>query len=304
VGRYKAYNNPAYKPSLKLYLRTQVEGGPLRNPGKLIPEKNTPSKRICVVLVHGYNNHVGQASKAYYSFRAKQKSIQKSLTEDNLEKLLGDTFWPGDAKWIWGADLLDFFFYSKAVDVAKKAGPLLADLILKIPGLLEVNFIGHSLGCRLILETITLLQNRGYPAIGKICLMAAAVENEMVSRGGKFESTLLKLQSNKSKIKILFSSSDIWVLGGAFPIGQKLAGEGNFPTALGLKPTPDMLGLVEKNRIPGAGHSDYWGIKKNKQNKLSAQFVEEFFNFGDIKRRIDQLQIEEKRVVAQPRAII
>lgn len=302
MARYKPFKNRDYRPSLKLNLRKHVEGGPLHVTGNLVPKSNPPSKRVCLVLVHGFNNHVGEASQAYYSFRIKQDLLHKNQIKNDLESRLADTFWPGDAKWLTGLDSLDFLFYPRAVHVAKNAAPLLAKLISIIPGLLTVHFIGHSLGCRLILETIKILQEKDSLNIGNVCLMAPAIENEMVSPGGKFESVLLKLHTNKSKILILHSTSDL-VLGGSFPVGQKLAGEGNFPCALGLKPTPDMIGLVEKIKISGASHSDYWGTKDNEQSLLSAYSVGTFFNFGIIQRIVGSREIEIKRNVATSRKI-
>ena len=55
-----------------------------------------------------------------------------------------------------------------------------------MPSLERVDFIGHSLGCRVALETLLLLRTRSLPIVGRVVLMAAAVPSEMLESAGKF----------------------------------------------------------------------------------------------------------------------
>lgn len=240
-----------YHPLLTLSLRAQPEGGRLlaavsANPALIL-------RRELVVLVHGFANHQGEAAKAYLGFRDRQDSSDARIAA--LLAVLADSFWPGDAAW-GVADFADVLVYPSAVGTAKDAAPRLARFLSSVPGLLKVHFVAHSLGCRLALETVSLLGRRGAPQIGRVCLMAAAIPVFMVEPGGRLAAALPYCESVHS-----FYSLKDGVLNYAFRAGQTAAGggEGFFPRALGAQHPPPTPGVVYATHLLGAGHSDYWG---------------------------------------------
>ncbi|WP_031436609.1 alpha/beta fold hydrolase [Methylobacter tundripaludum] len=271
-------------PGLVLSLREQLEGGNLRKDVNQNPLPDKYARIEAVVLVHGFNNHSGEAAEAYLGFRSRQYTLA-SQSPPALEKELTDVFWPGDASG-WGLfDLADAAVYPAAVGAAKAAALRLAKHLRSMPNLRKVHFIGHSLGCRLILETIDDLRLNGGPTVDKVCLMAAAVPVFKIQSIG----SLAKAMEHAKNVRILYSEND-WVLKYTFPGGQTLASgdEGRFPTALGLTRLAYITGRTEQVNIYGAGHSDYWGhpdSKEDKQDKRNAKkqaaaSIASFFNFG------------------------
>ncbi|WP_240219748.1 DUF726 domain-containing protein [Rheinheimera hassiensis] len=269
VGVPKGY------PSGVVYqLRQSFEGGDLRQSLLMEPSNKGFDRREIVVLVHGFNNHYGEAAVAYEGFRKRQYSLNSSLQPASLQSILADVHWPGDAA--WGLfDIADFLVYPYAVGTAKKAGAILAKFLMQMPNLEIVHFIGHSLGCRVVLETIRKLGAR--PQVGKLCLMAAAVPVFQVEYGGRLASAIARAKH----VLVLHSSSDL-VLKAAFPPGQFAAGrgEGFFPVALGRdKPPPTVAGMLSEKEVKGAKHSDYWGHQLTKQSQDAAAYTAEFIGF-------------------------
>jgi pimeloyl-ACP methyl ester carboxylesterase len=254
-----------YAPGLEVNLRLLSEGGGVRDPADLRGASMELPRERCVLLVHGYNNHDGEAAAAYLGFRERQYGQFPALQPDALEASFGDAYWPGDADWPGPLDYLDFFFYPAAVCVARDEVPqVLAQAIGRIPGLVTLDVVGHSLGCRVALETLRLLHDTARrPALRRLCLMAAAVPCEFLEAGGRFEPLLRALQADGTAIRVLHSTDDL-VLGAAFLFGQPLAGSAEASArALGYRgPPPGMPGVganVSEKRIPNAGHGDYWG---------------------------------------------
>jgi pimeloyl-ACP methyl ester carboxylesterase len=197
---------------------------------------------------------MGDAGRSYQAFRDRQYPLAQEISP-RLEGLIGDCFWPGDADWASLLDKTDFFFYPSAVHRAPDAGRLLAEYLSRLPDLLQVHFVGHSLGCRVVLECIRHLK-RG-PQVGQVILMAAAVPTFMVAEGRNLASAMKKAGS----VLVLYSRADE-VLHYSFPPGQTLAGkgEGILPVALGRDgPPAGTSGRIESHLVANAGHGDYWG---------------------------------------------
>ncbi len=273
-----------YDPALLIWLRDALEGGDLIDPADLRPAPD--ARRECLVLVHGYNNHAGEAATAYFGFRTQQSLLYPELPAGALERRLADSFWPGDADWPGPLDWLDALFYPFAVGLARNGAPILANAIRRMPNVERVDFIGHSLGCRLILETAVHLLAAGSPAIGRICLMAAAVPSSMVEPGGRFDDLLTQLSAANVKIHVMHSNRDP-VLKFAFPPGQTLAGEPSID-ALGLTgPPADMIGrggMVSDAKIAGAKHGHYWGHQDSNAREQAAREAGAFLKIGDAPR--------------------
>ena len=77
----------------------ELEGGDPRPSVLQLPQQDSAAGREAVVLVHGFNNHCGEAAIAYQGFRNQQYRRDGSLLPPTLEDVLADTHWPGDAAW-------------------------------------------------------------------------------------------------------------------------------------------------------------------------------------------------------------
>jgi len=123
-----------------------------------------------------------------------------------------------------------------------------------MPNLERVDFIGHSLGCRVTLETLLLLRTRTLPIVDRVVLMAAAIPSEMLEPDGKFYGLLMDLAAEGTSIRVLHSKQDP-VLQYAFPPGQSLAGGKEASSrALGRFARPRNAGLS----IDAYRARDYW----------------------------------------------
>ncbi|MDH3459675.1 MAG: alpha/beta hydrolase [Burkholderiaceae bacterium] len=285
-----------YRPGVIFQLRHRLEGGALRQTVLELRNGAGDGRREAVVLVHGFNNHYGEAAAAFQGFRNQQYRRDPSLLPPSLETMLADAHWPGDAAW-GKADLVDFLVYPFAVGTAKKAGPVLANFLGRLPNLEIVHFIGHSLGCRVVLEAIRALAAR--PRVGKVCLMAAAVPVFQVEWGGRLESAMVRAQ----QVLVLYSGRDI-VLTGAFPPGQFAAGrgEGMFPLALGHeRPPPTVAGMVDAIEISGADHGDYWGHSNTEPSWRATARAGSFMAFGQRVRAIGLRSAAPKATGPAPR---
>ena len=304
---------PGYKPALEFYLRRSAEGGKLLSPPTFHAQADALTRRQCLVLVHGFNNTDSEAAEAYYGFRSREAEIFSVTDPASFEKMFGDVYWPGDADWSF-FDKLDFLVYPSAVHTAVHAAEELAELLVKMPNLERVDFIAHSLGCRVTLETMLLLRRRTLPMIGRVVLMAAAVPSEMLERGGRFFDLLMELWAERVPIRVLHSKSDT-VLHFAFPPGQSLAGgKEASERALGrYGPSVMMPGyhtMLTEREINGAGHGDYWGHSKSQPSRVATDDAGHFLNLGTVRRDVgtDRDLVgsstpQQTRDVGQPRTL-
>jgi Alpha/beta hydrolase of unknown function (DUF900) len=288
-----------YDPWLLLSVREAPEGGTLALQVNCDPPYPPTLARELVVLVHGFNNHMGEAAEAYQGFRHRQYPLA-GVVPPALESNIGDFFWPGDADWAGLFDKTDFLVYPSAVKTAPHTGERLARYIAALPNLLVVNFVAHSLGCRVVLECVRQLLTTNHPIIRRIVLMAAAVPDFMVSVGGILASATQAADS----VLVLHSTSDA-VLHYTFPPGQTISGsgEGFLPTALGrFGPPAGMTGKVQGYRINDAGHGDYWGVKGDDVSPLSdsvrdivAGYIAESLQLGNVARSLPPASRPDRR---------
>jgi pimeloyl-ACP methyl ester carboxylesterase len=279
-----------YSPALELYLRRDKEGGKLLDPGVfhgLLPD--ALARRTCLVLVHGFNNSDSGAATAYFAFRKRERAMFSDVDPGAFEGLFGDTYWPGDAQWGF-FDKLDFLIYPTAVHTAVDAAKELDEMLAKLPNLERVDFIGHSLGARVVLETLLLLRKRALPRIGRVLLMAAAVPSEMLEPGGRFFDLLMQLWGEGIEVRVLHSLDDK-VLHFAFPPGQSLAGRTEASQrALGrYGPSVMMPGwnkTLKGTTISGADHSDYWGDGAAGPSLQSTTEAGNFLRLGELRREV------------------
>jgi len=289
MGRNKK-RPTGYAPFLEFYLRRKGEGGKLLHPGDLKGALDARTRRECLVLVHGFNNTDSEAAEAYLGFRARETEIFGPPDALYFERRFGDVFWPGDADWWSFFDKVDFLIYPSAVHTAVKAADELTDLLWQMPNLERVDFIGHSLGCRVVLETLRLLRTRTLPIVGRVVLMAAAVPSEMLEYGGKFHSLLMELAAEGTAIRVLHSLQDT-VLHYAFPPGQSLAGgkeaSGRALGRFGPSPLiPGYRATLSEREISGAGHGDYWGHSKTAPSRIATEDAGVFLSLGSLRRDV------------------
>jgi hypothetical protein len=116
--------------------------------------------------------------------------------------------WPGDARWIHLVD------YPVEGNEAMAAGNELASFInSNFSGALSLSFASHSLGARMVMQTIAGLSR----PVRRLLLMAGAIDNTCLS--SEYAATARKVQS----ISVLASHSDD-VLKWAFPAGNFVSG--------------------------------------------------------------------------------
>lgn len=299
MARYRDEPLPGYAPVLRIDLRQDDEGGPTLARARADWAGPSPVEQgELLLLVHGFNNHRRQAKEAYLGMRQRQAPAAGSSARIAFEAPLGDVFWPGDARWDGALDKLDFLVYPHAVQVARdEVGPRLAEYLRQRRDVRTVHVLAHSLGCRVALECIAALAEGGGPAVGRVCLMAAAVPTFMLQPGGRLHRALAHAQS----VQVLFSGADA-VLAGAFPAGQTLADgdEGFFPIALGhAGDVPPGVGAVACAAVQDAAHGDYWGQAQGKACDEAAGLVRRFFGFpADGARRIEPRAVAPARTLA------
>jgi len=210
-------------------------------------------RRRVVLLIHGYNVTEAAARLGYARFTVDLETLGASAGV--LLPDLGGFYWPGDA------DLgpLSFLSYPCEIEPAKDSAERLATYVRTLVGPggtpTALYFVGHSLGNRVLLELLDRLAAAPAAAghVAGACLMAAAVPVDMVEAGGP----LLEGATLPGTTLTLYSRDDT-VLHFAFPLGETLAGEGFFPTAVGRFGEPAGV-WTERQELSGDDHGDYWG---------------------------------------------
>lgn len=279
----------------ELRLRTDDVGGSVRDADANSVDKLTmdllaaPSRGL-VLLIHGFNNTYTDSCTAYDGFFATQRSLS-GLPENRplaSDRIFGEVFWPGDAGW----GVFSFAFYMESIKRAEDSAAALARALraitARLPSKLHVDIVAHSMGCRLSLELLKQLSSMDNIEVRRIATMAAAVPLFMLDdpnqSQGLRRSYDRMLDPRQDKSLSLYSAFDD-VLSYAFPIGQTLAGEGMFPTALGhaLWVSPAVMANLAQQEVRGANHSDYWGwepgAKKQQIGRDANSRVQGFLDF-------------------------
>jgi pimeloyl-ACP methyl ester carboxylesterase len=233
----------------------------------IIPSADTyhspNGRRRIYLLVHGFNNTPDKAGKNYTAFRERlETAIGSELTHE-----IWEFYWPGYEEGYAqiltlrtgrepASPLVTAYFYYKQVPKAIRYGKLLGDYILQLRTELqetEVILIGHSLGCRLILEALSHIEPHAPRwKVPAVLLMAAAVPESAVVLGGA-----LRAGVEFSPYRFaLFSHRDS-ALWGCFPAGQLLAGDGGpAPKAVGWRGGPE--GCWTGRQSTQLSHGEYW----------------------------------------------
>lgn len=116
--------------------------------------------------------------------------------------------WPGDSVWAHGLD------YPDEPKVADEAGKLVAAFIdAHFHGAASISFASHSLGARVVLETISQMSL----PVRRVIMMAPAIDDNCLTT--EFQAVAAKVGT----ISVLASNKDT-VLSEAFPLGNFIAG--------------------------------------------------------------------------------
>lgn len=225
----------------------------------------TLGKRL-LVLVHGYNN-----SRSFG--RTRLVRFGNMLAAGGNSDVVLSVLWPGDG---W-AKALTYPF--EARDADDSADALVRWLSTNAASSSRVAFVGHSLGCRVVMNTAQQLARRGSLALDRICLMAPAIDNNSLGRLGDTcyqEATLAT-----DRLAVLASEEDL-VLHFAYPLGdlaQTILYSERWGCALGrtgpVESEPRIVSQIEP--VPKAlrardiDHGDYLDVDPATPNQTIAE---------------------------------
>jgi alpha/beta hydrolase family protein DUF900 len=182
----------------------------------------------------------------------KSLSLWEPLLKLPPTMLFVGALWPGDSKFL---PVLD---YPVEGDEAIESGRLLANFLNRqANGAATVSFVSHSLGARMILETLKNLERKAR----RLILMAGAIEDNCLANEYQIAA------NNAEEIYTLASKMDR-VLQFAFPIGNPVGeiimhGHPYFKTGLGRSGPSEPISLEQRGgswQIPNDwkyGHGDY-----------------------------------------------
>jgi hypothetical protein len=216
---------------------------------KLVPVSDRASKRrdLYVFLVHGFNVRGWAAEVGFGTFRENALAVSARLAANMLS-----VTWPGKLA------------YWEAIAVAKESAVLFAEHLAslgRVDRRIHLVLVGHSMGCRVILETLERLMRKPGALDNvdlDVFLMAAAVPTDLVRAGGRLHPA-----ATTSTIRMVFYSAiDQALL--VFPIGQRIAAasepeEGFYPQAVGWKGGPE--GVWTDRERKWYLHGQYWTSK-------------------------------------------
>ena len=201
-----------------------------------------------MIFVHGFNVTQDDAAASLAGFHRRLSDYSRSSTRQLPSAWA--FYWPGDHQ----VRLLSAATYAARVDTTQLAGELLGKLLTKLQPDRQVVLVGHSLGCRVVLEALTYIANervagtQSAQVIG-VCLMAAAVPVKRCTGAEEpYRSAVIT-----GPIHVLHSRNDC-VLHRIFPQGQLIKGEFK-GEAVGLNGGPPERWAQLHDT--GLGHGDY-----------------------------------------------
>lgn len=275
--------------SLDLTLCDDPSGDPrVARPGEIAAiGQAVPSALL--LLIHGYNNDVDEATEAYDAFERLQRQLS-GQPDYAPGTTVARVFWPAGSQ-VWQ--------FMAAIRRVPAVGVALAQSLQDIARLqqrpLFVSVVAHSLGCRLAMETIRAIRQQGPSLVvfDRLVFFAGALATVQLQSPPDSRQLRQSWEAViKGGVRSLYSPADD-VLSLAFPLGSTMAGHGEpkLPTALGhdywaLAARPADLGQAE-NR--GAGHSDYWGWRTQtaaSNGRFAGQEARRFLDLGGAQREM------------------
>lgn len=231
----------------------------------------TRAQRL-LVLLHGYNNSRSAGRTLLVRF-------MNLLAAGGSTDVMLAVLWPGDG---W-AKALTYPFEGRDAD--DTASALRNWLVSHVDGTARVAFVGHSLGCRVVMNTAQqLIRHRGGPKLDRICLMAPAIDNDSL---GRICSTCYRDATLASdRIAVLASEEDL-VLRFAYPLGDLaqtiLSGE-RWGRALGrtgpVESDSNVLARLEPvpkaDPVRDVDHGDYLGVDEEQAPGQTIAETEKF----------------------------
>jgi pimeloyl-ACP methyl ester carboxylesterase len=288
----------SYRPPYSLRARTMRRGGPLTIPTP--PWGPLDGVPRLIVFVHGYNVDQDGAEDAW---QITHELLRRSVPARNLKDLLL-YYWPGDRR----LKVVSKLNYFRTVEDAVEAGQGLADYLATLrpaSSPLRVQFVGHSLGCRLVLSAIEKLKPVATVEIDRVVLMAAAVPEGLCGPGMIYGPDGVTWPET-----VIFSSEDRTLLR-FFRLGQwgarHLAGipdldPGVERDAVGISGGPPGRWPGETKSC-GLDHGDYW-VKPENVEKLVPLFTRPAARHPKIRRTpirtIPESRIAERRLRRHP----
>lgn len=228
-----------------LSAREKPSGGPV------VPVRADPAmpavSRV-VILVHGYNNDQPSAAASYAAFLA-----HVDAATFGTFWTVAEFFWPGDKPW----GVVSALSYPAEIGYARDSARELLAFLRQLTGPggapVEVAFVTHSLGGRLLMELLDAARQQ-QPAliVSAACMMAPAVPVDRVEPGGA-----LRAAAEFPRRVAIFHSEHDKVLKWAFRPGQFAAGEGFFTRAVGRFGEP-RHGLWAVSMPTAHDHGEYW----------------------------------------------
>jgi hypothetical protein len=179
-------------------------GKPIRQPGSML------SSGQVTFLVHGFN--VDRSSGVGSLTR-----LAQLLADDHFEGEIVCVLWPGDSP--IGPLSYPFTEGKQAEDTARE---LVRFIDAHLGAATRMNFLAHSLGSRVVLETLNNLHREAagdrnvYP-VSQVCLMAAAVDDYCLAPPRKYKAAT----ERATRLVALCSREDL-VLRAIYPLGDLL----------------------------------------------------------------------------------
>ncbi|HKW91780.1 MAG TPA: alpha/beta fold hydrolase [Methylomirabilota bacterium] len=242
-----------------LYMAT--DGGQVDADGPALPAFTALTRgREVVALVHGYNTSRPVGWDALVRFA-------RFLDAGGVTAVLMAVLWPGDG---W-AKALTYPFEGRDADDAAES--LEAWIRSHVDASARISLVAHSLGCRVAMraaQRLAEMTGPGAPRLARVCLMAAAVDNDCLGQEGATcyrDGTLAA-----ERLAVLASHQDR-VLELAYPLGdlaQTFLSPGeHWGSALGrtgpVERDPDVTARIEPIPLSSPDrkidHGDYLGVK-------------------------------------------
>lgn len=262
--------------------------GQLLSGGDLGTVEDFRAESTLLFLLHGYNVNRDRGRRSLVRL---EKGLGLSA-EVGGWGVVG-TLWPGDH----GIGGLSYSFEGQDAD--DTARNLSAFIKSEVRAATCVSFVGHSLGCRVVLETLRRLCAGSSRPVQRVCLLGAAVDADSLARAGLYRRAV----AGAERVAVLASKGDR-TLRLAYPAGDLLQAvvfwKDDFGFALGYRGPrrhrgSEVPGTVWAQRIPRRArfrHGDYvpsgsCEVKGNGagQRKLGAtlEFVRNFLKFEDVR---------------------
>ena len=199
-------------PPYYVSARDQSTAGNLRS-ARVLGSYDPDGFSLLTVFVHGYNNSQARASE-----RWNEKIFPgiRDLTRSLIDGVVL-FFWPGDSHSIKALSALQYpWRVQTAISAGVELGKYLRGIARRNPGL-QVQFVGHSLGCRVVLSAIhQLSEDPQAVPVARVLLMGAAVPEGDCCAPGLWREKVSDLFGAASGWKAVNNSDVILYSGASF----------------------------------------------------------------------------------------